>query len=108
MTMGMSIKLFGSAVRTRHSRRPGPLSEARAMDLMHSGSRLVHMHGKPYGHHWFVVPGGPITDVVADGIKNHPSVIGQKDGLFPGHDQTWRMQTFVRSDGSGPHDRRRP
>ena len=41
---------------------------------------------------WFIIPGGQVTDVVADRIKQHPTVVGQKDGLFPHHDQTWRMQ----------------
>jgi hypothetical protein len=72
-----------------------PLSTNEALQRMQTGSRLVHMHGKPDGRHWFVVPGGAVTDAVADAIKNHPSIIGQRDGLFPGLDQTWRMQSFV-------------
>jgi hypothetical protein len=72
-----------------------PLSTNEALQRMQTGSRLVHMHSRPGEPHWFVVPGGAVTDAVAGGIKNHPSVIGQKDGLFPGQDQTWRMQSFV-------------
>jgi hypothetical protein len=88
--------LVGSAVRLKHSREPKPLSAKRAMERMRTGSRLVHMHdGKARGRHWFVVPGGTVTDEVANVIKNHPSVIGGKDGLFPDHDQTWRMKTFA-------------
>jgi hypothetical protein len=41
---------------------------------------------------WFVIPGGQVTDVVAAQIKENPAAVGQRDGLFPHHDQTWRMQ----------------
>jgi hypothetical protein len=40
---------------------------------------------------YFVVPGGPVEHAVADKIKAHPLVRAGEDGLFPGHDQTWRM-----------------
>jgi hypothetical protein len=73
------------------------LSAERAKERMRTGSRLVHMHGKPNGHHWFVVPGGPISEQTSIEIRNHPFVIGGKDGLFPDHDQTWRMKTFAGS-----------
>jgi hypothetical protein len=52
------------------------------------------MHGQGR-REWFVVPGGPVNDETADRIINHPSVIGGKDGLFPNHDQTWRMESFA-------------
>jgi hypothetical protein len=58
------------------------------------GSRLVSMHVRG-GHEYFLVPGGKVTDEIASQIKVHPRVIAQKDGLFPGHDQTWVMQTFA-------------
>jgi hypothetical protein len=61
---------------------------------MRTGSTLVHMHGRGW-YRWFVVPGGAIEDYVADEIKRHPAVIGQADGLFPQHDQTWRMRSFA-------------
>jgi hypothetical protein len=79
------------------------LSDNEAMHRMRTGSRLVHMHGgAPHSHHWFVVPGGAVTGDVATKIRSHPSVIGSQDGLFPNHDQTWRMRSFVHLDGSGP------
>jgi hypothetical protein len=74
--------------------RSAILTPRQALDHMRSGSRLVHMHSEQRSH-WFVVPGGAVTEAVAATIRNHPSVIGQKDGLFPQHDQTWRMQSFV-------------
>jgi hypothetical protein len=63
-----------------------------ALDRMRDGGVLVHMHGKASEKQWFVIPGGPVTDTTADRIKKRPDVIGQHDGLFPGHHQTWRMQ----------------
>jgi hypothetical protein len=83
--------------------KPRVLSANDALQRVRTGSRLVHMHGgKPNDCHWFVLPGGAVSEQTATAIINHPSVIAGKDGLFPGHDQTWRMQSFVRSDGSGP------
>ena len=61
--------------------------------LMRTGSRLVHMHTN--GPTWFLVPGGPTTNEVATKLREHPAVIGGRDGLFPGLDQTWRMAVFV-------------
>jgi hypothetical protein len=68
------------------------LTSKQALDRMRTGSRLVHMHETK---HWFVVPGGAVAEEAATAIRNDPRVIGQKDGLFPDHNQTWRMQTFV-------------
>jgi hypothetical protein len=67
-----------------------------ALQHMRTGACLVQMHGKQHeAHHWFVVPGGPVTDDVADEIREHSSVVGGKDGLFPRHDHTWRMLRFA-------------
>ena len=67
-----------------------------ALQLMRKGACLAHMHSKPSDpYHWFVIPGGPVTVLVATKILEHPSVIGSKDGLFPQLDQTWRMLSFV-------------
>jgi len=75
-------------------RTPYRLAAEKALQHMRTGSVLVHMHGKSQnGYCWFVVPGGAVNDVVASKIKNHPCVIGQKDGLFPQHHQTWRFQS---------------
>jgi hypothetical protein len=40
----------------------------------------------------FIVPGGLVDEQVAQKIKDHPLVRAGKDGLFPGHEQTWRIQ----------------
>jgi hypothetical protein len=71
------------------------LATAKALDHMRTGSRLMLTHGPQPG--WFVLPGGWVDAKTAITIINHPSVIGGRDGLFPQHDQTWRMQTFVQS-----------
>ena len=77
------------------------LAPEKALQHMRTGSVLVHMHGKSRnGYCWFVVPGGAVNDAVASKIKNHPCVIGQKDGLFPQHDQTWRFQS---PEGAADH-----
>ena len=74
------------------------LRVSRALDRMRTGSRLVHMHTHG-GRTWFVIPGGAVTDEVATKIRSHPSVVASEDGLFPGLSQTWRMRSFVGSDG---------
>jgi hypothetical protein len=64
---------------------------------MRTGSTLIHMSPNltdPKGYRWFVVPGGPVKNEVAEKIKAHPSVVAGKDGLWPSMDQTWKMQSF--------------
>jgi hypothetical protein len=71
--------------------RKQTLSKKQAIEHMRKGGALVHMHTRDFGRQYFVVPGGPINKQTADEIKQRPDVLGQRDGLFPGHDQTWRM-----------------
>ena len=66
-----------------------------ALQRMRSGARLVHMHGPASGPSWLIVPGGPVNDIVASKVREHPAVVAGADGLFPGHDQTWRMVSFI-------------
>ena len=68
-----------------------------ALERMREGSRLIHMHSKAGERCWFVIPGGAVTDKTAEQIRQHPSIVGEKDGLFPGHDQTYRMRSFAGS-----------
>jgi hypothetical protein len=79
------------------SKNPPPaLKLEQALQCMRTGAKLVRMHGKPSDqHHWFIVPGGSVSDIVASKILDHPSVIGGNDGLFPQHDQTWSMSSFA-------------
>jgi hypothetical protein len=70
--------------------RTKSLSYDAAMTLMRRpDARLVRMNGRGGGY--YVTGGGPVGDVVAVKIIAHPLVRGGKDGLFPNHDQTWRM-----------------
>jgi hypothetical protein len=66
-----------------------------ALQRMRTGARLVHMHGPASGPSWFIVPGGPVADIVAVTVREHPAVVAGADGLFPGHDQTWRMVSLI-------------
>jgi hypothetical protein len=70
-----------------------------ALEFMRAGSRLVELHSKS-GFEWWVVPGGYVSNETAIQIKQHPRVVGQRDGLFPGLDQTWRMASFVNRENS--------
>lgn len=72
---------------------PKAVGLKKAMDLMHrTGTRLVKMsHGD--GFKYYLVPGGYIEPATAEKIKSHPYVQAMEDGLFPGHDQTWRLLT---------------
>jgi hypothetical protein len=66
----------------------------RAMDLMRvNNARLVKMftNASPEGFAHYIVPGGLVDPATAEKIKHHPLVTESKDGLFPGHDQTWRI-----------------
>lgn len=56
-------------------------------------TRLVRMYtnSSPEGFSHFIIPGGYVTPDVAQKIKDHPLVSPSSDGLFPNHDQTWRM-----------------
>jgi hypothetical protein len=72
------------------------LSFNRALKGLRTGAALIHSHNKAGERAWYVCPGGPVTDAVATEIKAHPSVVGQKDGLFPGLDQTFRMASFIK------------
>lgn len=66
---------------------------AKALDLMRiPGTRLVQVHESGNGRVYYVIPGGPVTDEIAEKIKAHPLVVAGKDGLFPGHSQTWRIK----------------
>jgi hypothetical protein len=40
---------------------------------------------------WFIPRGGEVSEETAAIIQARPDVAGQKDGMFPGMDQTWRI-----------------
>jgi hypothetical protein len=83
------------------SKTASTLKLDQALQHMRAGARLTRMHGEP-GHCWFIVPGGAVTDAVASKIRDHPAVVAGSDGLFPHHDQTWRMLSFVAASSVPP------
>ena len=77
----------------------GALTYDKAMTLMRvPNARLVRMHGLAGG--FYVVPGGRVEYAVAGKIIAHPLVRGGRDGLFPGHDQTWRVIGINNNEGA--------
>lgn len=73
---------------------PKAIGLKKALDMMRlQGTRLVQMHttGSPEGVAHYVIPGGYVEPDVAEKIKTNPQVVAGEDGLFPGHNQTWRM-----------------
>jgi hypothetical protein len=79
-----------------------PLNYDQAISLMRRvGVRLLRTN-EPSGG-FFVVGsgcGGRVDDQVATKIQSHPLVRAGKDGLWPGHDQTWRMIVDPRPGGA--------
>jgi hypothetical protein len=41
---------------------------------------------------WFIVPGREISPEMATRLIGRPDVRGGHDGMWPGHDQTWRIR----------------
>ena len=64
----------------------------RAMDLMMADARLVKMHvdGSPI---YYIVPGGYVEPSTAEKINTHPQVTASEDGMWPGHSQTWKINS---------------
>jgi hypothetical protein len=97
--------------------RDSTISEAFALELMREGKLLMRMH-TVNGLRWFVVPGGQVADSVAKRILARPDVQPHDGGLFPGHDQTfklradWRAATTSRASARNGrargHQRNRP
>jgi hypothetical protein len=73
-----------------------------ALDQMREGARLVRMHDKHGLEFYVIVERGrsrKIADETAAEILRHPKIVGCKDALFPGLDQTFRMEGFVEKGG---------
>jgi hypothetical protein len=63
-----------------------------AMDLMRRpDERMVQTNTRAQAEHWIVPSGVYVDPVLAAAIKAHPQVRAGKDGMWPGHDQTWRV-----------------
>jgi hypothetical protein len=53
-------------------------------------ARLVLTHGGGWQIMGPGVKGGIVSAATATLIRTQDNIVGCKDGLFPGHDQTWR------------------
>ena len=71
------------------------LPETIALELMREGRSLMRMHTTA-GRKRFVVPGGQITNRVAERILGRPDVQPHDRGLFPGCEQTFRLGNWRR------------
>jgi hypothetical protein len=67
------------------------ITENLALKLMREGRLLMRMHTTT-GMQWFVVPGGQIADIVTARILRRPDVQPNRDGLFRGCSQTFRLR----------------
>jgi hypothetical protein len=66
-----------------------------ALDLLRrKDARMVQTNGQNGNRteYWMWPACVRIEPKLAEAIKLHPQVIGSKDGMWPGHDQTWRMR----------------
>jgi hypothetical protein len=71
--------------------KPAPkASLKRALEAMsRRGAVLIRENAAK--RRWFVTSVGEVSDEIAATIRARPDVIGQKDALFPGLDQTFGM-----------------
>lgn len=56
------------------------------LNHMRKGAVLIKQ-----GEQHFLIPGGVVHPVTAAKLKEHPQVRGGRDGMWPGHEQTWRI-----------------
>ena len=81
-------------IRSKSGKPLAQIGLKKALDMMRRrGTCLAKMFtdASPEGFAHYIVPGGPVSAETAEKIKAHPLVSASKDGLFPGHDQTWRL-----------------
>jgi hypothetical protein len=72
------------------------IDETFALELLREGKLLMRMHTLD-GMRFFIVPGGQIADNVAQRILARKDVQPVDSGLFPGHEQTYRMRADWRA-----------
>jgi hypothetical protein len=53
---------------------------------------MIKQHGVGGRTEYFIVPGGYVDGKTAQRLKEHPQVVAGPDGLWPGHEQTWRIK----------------
>ena len=68
----------------------------KALDLLRQpGARMVMTNGdgdeRNRSEYWITPACIRVPPAIAHKIKNHPQVIAGKDGIWPDHDQTWRI-----------------
>ena len=65
----------------------------KALDLLRRpGARMVLTNINGNRSEYWISPSCVRVDPkLAEQIKAHPQIIGSKDGIWPGHDQTWRI-----------------
>jgi hypothetical protein len=74
------------------SEKKKPLSIKKALEFMRGGKGQQKACLLQSGGTFYVVPGGFVDDRTARAIMKRRDVHGDKDGLWPGHDQTWRLE----------------
>lgn len=57
-------------------------------NLMRAGARLMRMH-TVNGMKWYLVPGGEVSEEIANNLIKEPDIKPGNDGMFPGISQTW-------------------
>lgn len=63
----------------------------RVKDRMRSGAVLMQMTAVGGGKKWYVVPGREVDPDIAAALIAEDDVMSNKDGLFPGIPQTYRI-----------------
>jgi hypothetical protein len=82
---------------------PKSIGYKKAIEKMRQpGTRMIRQYTRQSrdGYAHFVVPGGYVEPEVAQKIKDHPQIVGGKDGFFPGHDQTWTHMNHLSKETS--------
>lgn len=58
----------------------------KALDRLRAGGVMIREGGE-----YYLIPGGRLDPNLAAKLKSHPQVSGGRDGMWPGHEQTWRI-----------------
>lgn len=83
------------------TRTPARSSTKRAVqrvkDRMREGGLLMQMHSTT-GMRWYLLPnrnkknaGREVEDIIAEAVIREPEVFPNRDGMWPGCDQTYRI-----------------
>jgi hypothetical protein len=61
--------------------------------LKQPGARLIRLHTARDGCEFWITPATRVPDELAAQLQRHPYIRAGEDGLWPGHDQTWRWES---------------